>query len=491
MLRAAIRIGAVLLAWVMLASACGDDDDDAAPQDGKVSSVDAKGLDDYNAAPVPEGIAVAASVETEPVGGVGDSADDPAIWVHPNNPELSLFLGTDKGTEGGLYTYNLDGSLHEFFPIGEFNNVDLRVGFELAGEQVTLVTGVNRTKNTLVVLALDHATRKLRDVAAREVVVTPAGYGSCMYRGADAQFYAFVDSTSGIVEQYKLVAVGDKVDAQKVRSFCVETQPEACVADDEQGFVFLGEEAFGIWKFAAEPTAAPVGTDTPNCQGAIAGVIVDKTEGGHILPDVEGLAIATTGPNQGYLFASSQGESEFVIYDRAAPHAYIKTFHVFGGGPVCIDGVEHSDGIAATSAALGAEFPHGAFITQDGYNGDPVAHQNFKVVPLDDILEERSGVNDACRLGDYGGKYRVAELPAGPEHTPEFCAAFCQRCSECYASFGGKGFAEGDCHYKSPKPVFDHDDCLEGCNAGVNPHDTSPLQAGWEQLECLALDDAL
>src|SRR6266540_4958626 len=52
-----------------------------------------------------------ARVETAPVPHKGDAADDPAVWIHPQQPELSLILGTDK--EGGLHTYNLDGSPHE------------------------------------------------------------------------------------------------------------------------------------------------------------------------------------------------------------------------------------------------------------------------------------------------------------------------------------------------------------------------------------------
>jgi hypothetical protein len=49
----------------------------------------------------------AAKVATEPVPSGGDAADDPAIWVHPDDPARSLVLGTDK--KGGLHAYSLDG----------------------------------------------------------------------------------------------------------------------------------------------------------------------------------------------------------------------------------------------------------------------------------------------------------------------------------------------------------------------------------------------
>src|SRR5687767_14304370 len=45
--------------------------------------------------------------QTEPMQHAGDSADDPAIWLHPTKPELSLILGTDK--QGGLVVYDMDG----------------------------------------------------------------------------------------------------------------------------------------------------------------------------------------------------------------------------------------------------------------------------------------------------------------------------------------------------------------------------------------------
>lgn len=458
---------------------------------GRVVPVDPAGLDDYVDPPEPIGQAVAATVETAPVGGVGDSADDPAIWVHPTNPSLSLILGTDKGVGGGIYLYELDGSVRQFLALGEVNNVDLRNGFLLGGQATTLVTGVNRTTNTLVVLALDPVTRMLRDVAARAIEVASPGYGSCMYAAADGDFYAFIDTTAGDIEQYRLFEDAGEVDAELVRSFCVDTQPEACVADDELAAVYFGEEARGIWEFVAEPDAPPVGSEVATCDGAIAGTLVDTTDGGVLTADVEGLALATTGPGQGFLVVSSQGAHEFVMYERAAPHAFLRAFHVFGGGPSCIDGVEGSDGIDVTAASLGPAFPHGVFVTQDGFNGDPVAHQNFKLVPLEAILDEVPGANPACRLGDYGGRYRLPEQLPGPEHTPEFCAAFCGRCATCYATTDAALFSEGDCHYQSPKPDFVLEDCLTGCNAGVTPADTSPLQPGWELWECLALDDAL
>ena len=38
---------------------------------------------------------VSATVETEPVPHGGDAADDPAVWVNPDDPARSAIIGTD------------------------------------------------------------------------------------------------------------------------------------------------------------------------------------------------------------------------------------------------------------------------------------------------------------------------------------------------------------------------------------------------------------
>lgn len=69
-----------------------------------------------------------ARAQTAPTPHTGDAADDPAIWIHPQTPELSLILGTDK--QGGLHSYNLDGSAVQLVSAGSHpNNVDVLYGF--------------------------------------------------------------------------------------------------------------------------------------------------------------------------------------------------------------------------------------------------------------------------------------------------------------------------------------------------------------------------
>jgi 3-phytase len=156
-----------------------------------------------------------------------------------------------------------------------------------------------------------------------------------------------------------------------VRQFKVGTQLEGCVADDELGHLYIGEEAVGIWKYGAEPDSGEKRTQ------------VDKAgSGGHLVADVEGLTIAYGKDGTGYLIASSQGNNSYVVYRREQNNEYVKTFSIAASQE--IDGVEDTDGIDVTMANLGPAFPKGVFIAQDGINDK--GNQNFKLVPFHAII---------------------------------------------------------------------------------------------------------
>lgn len=315
---------------------------------------------------------VVATVETEPVKRSGDAADDPAIWVHPTKPEMSTVIATDK--QGGLVVYDLAGKELQYLTDGRPDNVDLRDGFRLGEQTVSLVTAGNRTDNTIAIYRVNAETRMLENVAARKIQTLPV-YGSCMYRSAKTgKFYYFANSKSGAVEQWELFDNGSgKVDARRVRTFKVGSVTEGCVADDETGDFYLSEEAVGIWKFGAEPDAGDARTQ------------IDRTgAGGHLAADVEGLTIVYGKDGKGWLIASSQGTHSYVVYRREGKNEYVRTFRIGNGNGV--DSVEETDGIDATAANLGPAFPHGVFVAQDGFNDK--GNQNFKLVPLNLILNK-------------------------------------------------------------------------------------------------------
>ena len=116
-------------------------------------------------------------VETVPVASTEDAADDPAIWINPDNPEASLIIGTDK--QSGLYVYGLDGSERQYLKLGFTNNVDLRTA-PWGESELTLVATGRRHPSQLLLLALDHQSGELR-LLSRNPVELREPYGICMY----------------------------------------------------------------------------------------------------------------------------------------------------------------------------------------------------------------------------------------------------------------------------------------------------------------------
>ncbi len=320
---------------------------------------------------------VTADVETKPVRSSGDAADDMCIWIHPDDPEKSRIIGTDKNEEtGGLCVYDLQGNLVQFVDDPGPNNVDCRYGFTLTdNREIDVVTASCDRDSTIMIYGIDEENARLHKLEAREIHTIKA-YGIGMYKSPESgKMYSFVNDRQGNVVQWLLKPDGSgKIDAEEVRRFSVSSKTEGCVADDEAQVVYIGEEARGIWKFAAEPD------DTAE------GVLIDSIHAQGPMPreDVEGLALYKTGQREGYLLASSQGDSSFAVYSRTEPHAYIGSFTIVGGDVT--DGAEETDGIEATGVALGAQFPRGVFVVQDGIN--PGANQNFKYVAWEKIAHE-------------------------------------------------------------------------------------------------------
>jgi hypothetical protein len=211
------------------------------------------------------------------------------------------------------------------------------------------------------------------DVAGETIHATlSAVYGHAMYRSpVTGKTYAIVNSEEGEVEQWELFDNGSgRVEGSLVRSIDVGSHTEGCVADEERGDLYIGEEDVAIWKYGAEPGDGSARQE------------VDHV-GSRLTADIEGLTLYYTGDGTGYLLASSQGSNEFVIYRREGSNDYIGTFKIVSGGG--IDGVTDTDGIDVTNVALGSSFPSGVFVAQDGSQSG--ANQNFKLVPWEVIAQ--------------------------------------------------------------------------------------------------------
>src|SRR4051794_33510406 len=110
------------------------------------------------------------------------------------------------------------------------------------------------------------------------------------------KFYGFVTPDGkGSIQQFELLpAAAGRVDAKLVRTLPISSITESCVADDDTGQLYLGQEDVAVWRYGAEPDSGTQRT------------AVDRVGDGHLVADIEGMSISY---RSGSLFVSSQGDS--------------------------------------------------------------------------------------------------------------------------------------------------------------------------------------
>lgn len=303
----------------------------------------------------------------------GDVADDSAIWVNPSNPAQSLVIGDNKSDSGGgLGVFDLSGKLASYVDDGKMGNVDVRNNFLLGSQRITIVGTNNRSNDTMALYQLNPDAKSLTSITSGSISTLSPNYGFCFYQTPDDKLYAFVtDNAGGDIEQYELNGSGGTVTANKVRSFNIGSLTEGCVADDELGYLYVGEEDVGIWKYSAKP------------DGGTSRTSVDQAGSGNLTADVEGMSIAY-GPNgTGYLIVSSQGDSTIAVYERQGNNTFVKSVTVTSNGD--IDAVSETDGLDVTAANLGGQFAHGLLVVHDESNSGGDA-SNLKFVPLEEVV---------------------------------------------------------------------------------------------------------
>ncbi len=313
--------------------------------------------------------AVHAIVETEPVRGDGDAADDPAIWIHPEDASLSLVLGTDK--RRGLSVYDLSGREVQFLPRGRVNNVDLRQGVAMTGGPATLAVATNRTERAMDIYSVSVDGRV--ELALAQALEIDDPYGICMHLDAAGVAYAYVNGSDGEYEIWRLNQ-GGELSPERIDRFSLPTKPEGCVVDDSTGIAYIGEEEHGIWRMPA------------GAGGSGEKTLLDSVDSDRLAADVEGLDIYRSAQGRAILVASSQGDYTFAFYDLNDGGRYLGSVRVADDPASGIDGAEETDGLAVTSVNLGQGFEQGVLVVQDGFNRRPEETQNFKLVPFSAVV---------------------------------------------------------------------------------------------------------
>ncbi|KAI1101228.1 3-phytase [Jackrogersella minutella] len=327
---------------------------------------------------------VKAVVETDAFGGDGD---DPAIWISPIDKSESRIITTIKSEEGsGLAVFDLDGKLQQTFSAGEPDNVDVIYGFQAGNRSVDLAYAACRTDNTLCLFEItSNGTLQAIAGGSQPTKDDYEVYGSCVYRSRKSgKQYLFVNAKSAEYLQYELTWADGALQTSLVRSFTGGSggQVEGCVADEPNGWIFIGEEPHALWRYGAEP-------DDDSNNGFIIGEVGD----GKMYADNEGVTLIE-GPSadKGFILVSQQGVSAYNVYRRAAPHEYVETFTIYENKAKGIDAVTNTDGLAAVGAGLGSAFPNGLVAVHDDANqlpdGGTSEKASFKLVDLKDILDD-------------------------------------------------------------------------------------------------------
>lgn len=334
-------------------------------------------------------VAVKAKYETEANGGDGD---DPAIWVHPSRPGESKIITTTKSQGGeGFGVFDLTGKLLQHSTASEPNNVDIIYGLLAGNRSVDLAYAACRGDNTLCLIEIaNDGTLKNITGGTQPLPENYEPYGSCSYLSPKTEKqYLFVNNKNAEYLQYELSATANgTLQTSLVRNFTGGSggQVEGCVADEAAGYIFLGEEPSGIWRYEAEPDASNEG------------LRFARVGDGGLHADVEGLTLVTAkNGTGGYIMVSSQGISAYLVYERAPPHKYVTTFTIVDNEERGIDHVTNTDGLTAVPNSLNDDFPYGLVVTHDDANelaeGGTSAEASFKLMSLADVLgEERAKV---------------------------------------------------------------------------------------------------
>ncbi|GGY99705.1 hydrolase [Streptomyces poonensis] len=318
---------------------------------------------------------------------------------------------------------------------GRFNNVDLVHGFRLGNGRADLAVTTDRGNDRLRFYRIDGngsgaPLTDVTDPAARPVFNTTqaeindqrTAYGLATWTDpATGRSYALVSrrertslalleltATARGTVGYRLVRTLDLPSSFRLPdgtswSPCGEEdelpQVEGMVVDPRTGTLYAGQEDVGIWRLRADLTGKPALMDQVREYGVPATYDEETEEcaagadpgfgGDRLTADVEGLTLVTEDDGDRLLLASSQGDDTFAAYDLEEEGEYEGGFRVAAASGA-LDGSEECDGAAAIDAPLGAKYPNGLLVVQDGHDTPADTDREatgFKFVDLGDVLD--------------------------------------------------------------------------------------------------------
>ncbi|MEN3001149.1 MAG: phytase [Armatimonadota bacterium] len=294
---------------------------------------------------------------------LSDDADDPAIWVHPTKPTLSLIIGTNKARtpRGALGVFDLNGRLIQLITgLDQPNNVDVAYGFRTRRGRVDLAVATERYAERLRIFQIDPQRRRLIDITDLERARVFAGergerampMGIALYQNPRTGAIEAIVSRkagpqNGYLHQYRLVETRPgKVGVRFVRAFgrfSGKNEIEAIAVDHALGYVYYADEGFGVRKYHADAAH-------PHAERELA-LFATHFRGEH-----EGIALYMPRRGDGYLLCVEQ------LPNNSRLHIYPRTGMQREPIAVVDLGTDETDGIEVTARSLGAPFESGMLV---------------------------------------------------------------------------------------------------------------------------------
>ncbi|MBT0811288.1 phytase [Litoribacter ruber] len=283
--------------------------------------------------------------------------DDPAIWYNLEDPTSSLVIGTDKGENGCLLVYGLDGHIireKTVKGLNRPNNVDVKQ-VTINGNSFSIAAITERGENKLRIFSVpDMEPIDQGGIELFKGEEERAPMGVALYiRPRDNAVFAIVSRKLGpsgrYLWQYRLDLdkngnfVGIKV--REFGQFSRKKEIEAIVVDDELGYVYYSDEQFGVRKYFADPE---LGNEE---------LAVFAQKG--FAEDHEGISIYKVSSQTGYILVSDQKAGKFHIFRREGT---IRDKHQHNLVKIVQLAAKESDGSEVVSVNLGPSFPNGLFV---------------------------------------------------------------------------------------------------------------------------------
>jgi 3-phytase len=317
---------------------------------------------------------------------VTHDTDDPAIWIHPTDPSLSLIIGTDKDSLGALYVFDLKGKVIDSLVrkgIQRPNNVDIGYRLSLGTDTVDFAVTGERLTSKLRFFSLPDMTEI--NTGGIEIYQGETGpdfrdlMGVAVYQSPKSgKTYVIAGRKNGPTDgtylwQYEVIGEKGQIRLELARKFGQYSgtkEIEAIAVDAELGYIYYSDEGTGVRKYHAEP-------EMGNAELALF-----ATEG--FTDDHEGISIYKLDESTGYILVSDQQAALFHVFPREGSegnphhHTLITKLAV---------STSESDGSEVSSLALGPDFPKGLFVAMS----DDKTFQIYRWEDLaGDILKSKS-----------------------------------------------------------------------------------------------------